>query len=165
MSALYNSFYHKDPRLLYYQPHEQMKYAALNWWSFPLEIPTRSVLIVLPSENLMSHLPLSSQYQRYFWPVIFFSKLCRSGYFWLRIIRRVRRCLTLTATQLLVQALVLSRLDYCNALLLSPSQRQISRLQLVENSSARLVTWTILWREQAEHCTAPVEPYNIRRKM
>ena len=74
------------------------------------------------------------------------SKLCQSGYFWLRNIRRVRRCLTLTATQLLVQALVLSRLDYCNSLLLGLPQGQISRLQRVQNSAARLVTCTP-WRE------------------
>ena len=66
--------------------------------------------------------------------------------FWLRNIRRVRRCLTLTATQLLVQALVLSRLDYCDALLLGLPQGHISRLQRVQNSAARLVTCTP-WRE------------------
>ena len=42
------------------------------------------------------------------------SKLWQSSYFWLRNIRRVRRCLTLTATQLLVQwfLIILGRFIY-----------------------------------------------------
>ena len=68
------------------------------------------------------------------------SKVCQSGYFWLRNIRRVRRCLTLTATQLLFQGLASPRLDYCNGLLLGLPQGQISRLQRVQNSAARFVT-------------------------
>ncbi|MGH0175809.1 UNVERIFIED_CONTAM: hypothetical protein FKN15_070281 [Acipenser sinensis] len=45
------------------------------------------------------------------------STLARTCRFFLSNIRRIRPFLTNYATQLLVQALVLSRLDYCNSLL------------------------------------------------
>ena len=38
-----------------------------------------------------------------------------------------------------MSALVMSRLDYCNALLASASQDQINRLQMVQNHAARVV--------------------------
>ncbi len=43
------------------------------------------------------------------------------------------------ATQLLVQALVLSRLDYCNALLAGLPASSIKPLQLIQSSAARLI--------------------------
>ncbi len=43
------------------------------------------------------------------------------------------------ATQLLVQALVLSRLDYCNALLVGLPANSIKPLQLIQNAAARLI--------------------------
>ncbi len=43
------------------------------------------------------------------------------------------------ATQLLVQALVLSRLDYCNALLAGLPANSIKPLQLIQNAAARLI--------------------------
>ncbi len=42
-------------------------------------------------------------------------------------------------TQLLVQALVLSRLDYCNALLAGLPANSIKPLQLIQNAAARLI--------------------------
>ncbi len=43
------------------------------------------------------------------------------------------------AKQLLVQALVLSRLDYCNALLAGLPASSIKPLQLIQNAAARLI--------------------------
>ncbi|KAI4889007.1 hypothetical protein NFI96_006596, partial [Prochilodus magdalenae] len=43
------------------------------------------------------------------------------------------------ATQLLVQSLVISRLDYCNLLLAGLPLRAIRPLQLVQNAAARLI--------------------------
>ena len=54
------------------------------------------------------------------------------------ITRRIRRCLSLTATQLLVQALVLSRLDYSNVIYVGLPQQQLGRLQRIQNATARL---------------------------
>ncbi|KAJ8389727.1 hypothetical protein AAFF_G00114330 [Aldrovandia affinis] len=59
--------------------------------------------------------------------------------FSLHNIRRIRPFLTQEATQLLVQALVISRLDYCNSLLAGLPACAIKPLQLVQNAAARLV--------------------------
>ncbi|KAI4888428.1 hypothetical protein NFI96_000912, partial [Prochilodus magdalenae] len=45
----------------------------------------------------------------------------------------------LEATQLLVQSLVISRLDYCNSLLAGLPLRAVRPLQLVQNAAARLI--------------------------
>ncbi|XP_030645138.1 uncharacterized protein LOC115825445, partial [Chanos chanos] len=63
----------------------------------------------------------------------------RSCRFALYNIRRIRPFLTQQATQLLVQALVISRLDYCNVLLAGLPACAIRPLQLVQNAAARLV--------------------------
>ncbi|XP_064190187.1 uncharacterized protein LOC135254133 [Anguilla rostrata] len=64
------------------------------------------------------------------------SRTCR---FFLYNIRRIRPFLTTYATQLLVQAMVLSRLDYCNSLLAGLPASAIRPLQLIQNAAARLV--------------------------
>ena len=70
------------------------------------------------------------------------TKICQTCHYRLKNIRRLRRCLSLTATQLLVQALVLSRLYYCNALYEGLPQQQLGRLQRIQNAAARLITCT-----------------------
>ncbi len=67
------------------------------------------------------------------------AKTARSGRFALYNIRKIRPFLSEHATQLLVQALVLSRLDYCNALLAGLPANSIKPLQLIQNAAARLI--------------------------
>ncbi len=67
------------------------------------------------------------------------AKTARSGRFALYNIRKIRPFLSEHATQLLVQALVLSRLDYCNALLAGLPANSIKHLQLIQNAAARLI--------------------------
>ncbi len=67
------------------------------------------------------------------------AKTARSGRFALYNIRKIRPFLSEHATQLLVQALVLSRLDYCNALLAGLPANSIKPLQLIQNATARLI--------------------------
>ncbi len=52
---------------------------------------------------------------------------------------RLTANLTEHAAQLLVQALVVSRLDYCNALLARLPSNTIKTLQMIQNAAARLV--------------------------
>ncbi|KAI2647987.1 hypothetical protein H4Q32_026596 [Labeo rohita] len=59
--------------------------------------------------------------------------------FALHNIRKIRPFLTEQATQLLVQALVIFRLDYCNALLAGLPSCTIKPLQMIQNAAARLV--------------------------
>ncbi len=51
----------------------------------------------------------------------------------------IRPFLTEHAAQLLVQALVISRLDYCNALLAGLPSNTIKPLQMIQNAAVRLV--------------------------
>jgi len=63
----------------------------------------------------------------------------RSCRFALHNIRRIRPFLSEHATQLLVQALDLSRLDYYNALLAGLPAFSVKPLQLIQNAAARVV--------------------------
>ena len=56
------------------------------------------------------------------------NSVCRSGYYQLRNIVHIRRYLTNDATQPLVNRLVASRLDYCNALLSGLHQTSINNI-------------------------------------
>ncbi len=67
------------------------------------------------------------------------TKTARSCRFALYNIKKIRPFLWEHATQLLVQALVLSRLDYCNALLAGLPASSIKPLQLIQNAAARLI--------------------------
>ncbi len=67
------------------------------------------------------------------------AKTARSCMFALHNIRKIRPFLTEHAAQLLVQALVTSRLDYCNALLAGLPSSTIKSLQIIQNAAARLV--------------------------
>ena len=65
--------------------------------------------------------------------------ICRSAYTELRQIGCIRHFLTSQATQTLVCAFILSRLDYCHYLLAGCSQFLIDRVQKVQNAAARLI--------------------------
>ena len=67
------------------------------------------------------------------------NKLCKTSFYFLHNIRKIRKYLTTDATATLVHALVISRLDYCNSLMYGLPAYQIAKLQRVQNSAARLV--------------------------
>ncbi|XP_062378801.1 uncharacterized protein LOC134067515 [Sardina pilchardus] len=64
------------------------------------------------------------------------AKSCR---YTLYNIRKIRPYLTQDSTQLLVQAMVISKLDYCNSLLAGLPACVLRPLQLIQNAAARLV--------------------------
>ncbi len=64
------------------------------------------------------------------------AKTARSCRFALHNIRKIRPFLTEHAAQLLFQALVISRLDYCNALLAGLPSNTIKPLQMIQNAAA-----------------------------
>ena len=57
----------------------------------------------------------------------------------LRNLWRIRRFVDFPTCHAAVRALVLSRLDFCNALFNALSQKDLERLQRLQNSAARLV--------------------------
>ena len=60
----------------------------------------------------------------------------------IRSIGRIRKYLTNKNLKLLVNALVISRLDYCNSILYGLPKRELDKLQRVQNTAARLITGT-----------------------
>ncbi len=76
------------------------------------------------------------------------AKTARSCRFALHNIRKIRPFLTEHAAQLLVQALVISRLDYCNALLAGLPSNTIKPLQMIQNAACT----TGLQRAQKSPC-------------
>ena len=68
--------------------------------------------------------------------------VCKSCFVGLRDLRRIRRNLSKRNTITLANALVSSRLDYCNSLYRSLSSRDLNKLQCDQNTLARIVTRT-----------------------
>ena len=67
------------------------------------------------------------------------SSVCSSTNYEIRKIAAVRKFLSVNATKKLVSAFVLSRLDFSNALLSGCDKYLTNRLQIVQNSAARLI--------------------------
>ena len=78
------------------------------------------------------------------------SKLCKAAYYHLHIIHAIRDCLTQYATERLVHALVISRLDYGNSLLYGLPDV----LQRTQNAAARVVVKA----SRYDHVTPILEP-------
>ena len=70
------------------------------------------------------------------------TKICKSANFHLRNICKIRRYLDGKSTEILIHAFVSSKLDYCNSLLYRLSAYQINKLQLLQNTAARIATLT-----------------------
>ena len=67
------------------------------------------------------------------------ASVAKTCYYQIRNIGQIRSCITSDACEILVHALVTSRLDYCNALLYGLPQTMLKRLQRVQNYAARLI--------------------------
>ena len=67
------------------------------------------------------------------------NRITKSCYYQLRRISRVRKYLTMNSAKILVNALVLSKIDYCNSLLVNLPKYLIKKLQKIQNYAARLV--------------------------
>ena len=67
------------------------------------------------------------------------SETCKACYFHIRALRHIRASLTAEASKTIAAAIVGSRLDFCNSLLAGTSVSNLTRLQLVQNTLARVV--------------------------
>jgi hypothetical protein len=77
------------------------------------------------------------------------SNVARNAYYHLRRIAKIRSHLTQDACAAVINAMVTSRLDFHNGLLLGVPDKTLRKLQLVQNSAARLLTGT----RKREHIT------------
>ena len=67
------------------------------------------------------------------------NKIVSSSFNTLQNISRIRRHLDCDSTKILVQALIISRLDYCNSLFLGIPQYNVDKLQQTQNMSCRVI--------------------------
>ena len=68
------------------------------------------------------------------------SKICQSASYSLYRIGKIRKLLDRSSTEKIIHAFITSHLDYCNSLLYGIDQQQLGRLQLIQNSAARMIT-------------------------
>ena len=69
----------------------------------------------------------------------FVNSICKSAWFNLFNISRSRRSLTTDAAKILIQAYVMSKIDYCNSLLYGIPDKLLHRIQRIQNYAARVV--------------------------
>lgn len=67
------------------------------------------------------------------------SRVCRTCFYHISQIGRIRRALDMDTARTVVQAFVMSKIDYCNSLLTGLPDNRIARLQRVQNAAARVV--------------------------
>ncbi|XP_068684328.1 uncharacterized protein [Montipora foliosa] len=67
------------------------------------------------------------------------SNVCKSSFYSLRNISRIRKYLDKESAATLIHAYITSKLDYCNSLLVGMPKFQLQRLQYVQNTAARVV--------------------------
>ncbi len=67
------------------------------------------------------------------------SSICQTSFYHIRQLRQIRSSIDINSATILANALVHSKLDYCNSLYYSLPNSSIHRLQLVQNSLARVV--------------------------
>ena len=72
-------------------------------------------------------------------PPHIFTAVCKSAFFHLRNIPKIRKFLTTETTKALFHAFVTSKIDYCNSLLYGAPKYLLHRFQQVLNCGARIV--------------------------
>ena len=65
--------------------------------------------------------------------------ICKSCYYHIRDLRRIRRHLPLSTAKTISNSLITSRLDYCNSLINNIAKQDLSKFQRVQNCLARVV--------------------------
>ena len=96
---------------------------TLGSHNIPISDSARNLGVILDSNLFMKHV----------------IKICQTAYFELKRISSVRRFLTEDAAKTLVTSYILSRLDYCNCLLMGTPNFVIQSPQKIKIFAARLV--------------------------
>ena len=67
------------------------------------------------------------------------SEICKSCFYHIRDLRRIRRHIPISTAKTISNALISSRLDYCNSLLNNIAKQDLSKRQRMQNCLARVV--------------------------
>ena len=81
---------------------------------------------------------------------------CRSSYMHNRKINSIRKCLSEDANKTLMNSTVLVRLDYCNSTYAGLPQVSLHKIQLAQNTAARVLCRT----PRHEHITPTLQQMN-----
>lgn len=69
-------------------------------------------------------------------------QMVKSSFYHLRNVSKMRKMLTNVDLEMIIHAFISSRLDYCNSIFTCFNKRVLNRLQIVQNSAARLLNGT-----------------------
>ena len=69
-------------------------------------------------------------------------RVCQAAHCHIRGIATIRKCLSTIACKTIIHALDISRLDFGNAMLYGLPETQLRKLQMIQNSAARLIIGT-----------------------
>ena len=70
------------------------------------------------------------------------NNICKSSFYHLRNIARIRKYISFKTAETLVHAFITSKLDHCNSVLFGLPKNLIDKLQAVQNAAARLISLT-----------------------
>ena len=93
------------------------------------------------------------------------SNVCRSSYYQIRQFRQLRSSLDTNSAKLLANALVSSKLDYCNSLFYNLPSTSIDRLQHIQNSLARFVIPSVRRCHHISPILAKIHWLSIRQRI
>ncbi|KAK6167714.1 hypothetical protein SNE40_021678 [Patella caerulea] len=68
------------------------------------------------------------------------NSICKTGYFNLRNISKIKKYISTDAMKTLINSLVTSRIDHSNSLLYGTPAKHLDKLQKLQNSAARLIS-------------------------
>ena len=119
---------HKTKLLLlsaHYRPCPSINYTDVSSEQMQLSLSAKNIGVIF-----YQHLSLNQHV----------TSFCKSCFFHLRSIAKIRDCSSTTNTEILVQACITSRLDSCNSLQYGLPKFLIDCLHNVQNSTAWLIT-------------------------
>ena len=81
----------------------------------------------------------------------YIKKICSTCFLYLQKIIKVWHLMDKKTAQVVVQTLVLSRIDYCNALMMGSAEYQINRLQRIQNMACRVICSVRKYKSITDH--------------
>ncbi len=136
---------------------EKTEFIVFSPWSSPISVETISLQVgksvIRPDKvvkNLGTHWDLHLQMEKQV------NSVCKSCYYQLRILGKIRHYLSVDTCRTLVQAFVVSRLDYGNACLSGITEELMLKLEHVQNDAARLISG----KGKYDHISATLYEYH-----